>query len=79
SGCSATSVRGQGSPAAPPITDVAPADFPITGAAETEADVTARNALVDLQDYWAQTFPEVYGEDFSPLTGQVYSVDPGDV
>jgi predicted metalloprotease len=72
-------VRGQGSPAAPPITDVAPADLPITGAAETEADVTARNALVDLQDYWAQTFPEVYGEDFSRLTGQVYSVDPGDV
>ena len=79
SGCSTTSVRGQASPAAPPITDVAPADFPITGAAETEADVTSRNALADLNDYWAQTFPEVYGEDFTQLSGGYFSVDPGDV
>ena len=79
SGCSTTSVRGQASPAAPPITDVAPADFPITGAAETEADVTSRNALADLNDYWAQTFPEVYGEDFTQLAGGYFSVDPGDV
>jgi len=78
-GCSTTTVRGQASPAAPPITDVAPADFPITGAAETEADVTSRNALADLVDFWSQTFPEVYGEDFAPLSGGYFSVDPGDV
>ncbi|WP_432277356.1 neutral zinc metallopeptidase [Klenkia sesuvii] len=78
-GCATTQVAGQASPAGPPITDVAPADFPITGAAETEADVTSRNALADLVDYWTQVFPEVYGEDFAPLTGGYFSVDPGDV
>ncbi|GAA4317188.1 neutral zinc metallopeptidase [Klenkia terrae] len=78
-GCGTTLVSGQASSAEPPITDVAPADFPITGAAETEADVTARNALADLNDFWAQQFPDVYGEDFPALTGGYFSVDPGDV
>ncbi|SDO22064.1 Putative neutral zinc metallopeptidase [Klenkia soli] len=78
-GCGTTLVPGRASSAEPPITDVAPADFPITGAAETEADVTARNSLADLNDFWAQTFPEVYGEDFPALTGGYFSVDPGDV
>ncbi|MCO7219066.1 neutral zinc metallopeptidase [Klenkia sp. PcliD-1-E] len=79
SGCGATLVQGQASSAEPPITDVAPDQFPITGAAETPADVTARNALADLNDFWAQQFPDVYGEDFPQLTGGYFSVDPGDV
>ena len=78
-GCGSTLVPGQASSAQPPITDVAPADFSITGAAETEADVTARNALADLEDFWAQTFPDVYGEEFPVLAGGYFSVDPGDV
>ncbi|SDG73060.1 neutral zinc metallopeptidase [Klenkia brasiliensis] len=79
SGCGGTLVAGQASSAEPPITDVAPDAFPITGAAETPADVTARNALADLNDFWAQQFPDVYGEDFPQLSGGYFSVDPGDV
>ncbi|GHE10287.1 neutral zinc metallopeptidase [Klenkia taihuensis] len=79
SGCGTSIVTGQASSAQPPITDVAPEQFPITGAAETPADVTARNALADLVDFWTQQFPEVYGEDFPQLAGGYFSVDPGDV
>lgn len=79
SGCGTTFVGGQASSAQPPITDVAPDQFPIAGAAETPADVTARNALADLVDFWGQQFPEVYGEDFPQLAGGYFSVDPGDV
>ncbi|KQS73264.1 neutral zinc metallopeptidase [Modestobacter sp. Leaf380] len=78
-GCSSTLVPGQASPAGPAISDVAPGDFPITGAAETEVDVTMRNALADLDAYWKAQFPDVYGEDFPSLTGGYYSVDPNDV
>ncbi len=79
SGCGTTTVSGQASSAEPPITDVAADAFPITGSAETPADVTARNALADLNDFWTQQFPDVYGEDFPQLTGGYFSVDPGDV
>lgn len=78
-GCSGQLVNGQASSAEAPVTDIAPADFEIIGAAGTPADTTARNALADLNTFWQQQFPEVYGEDFPALTGGYYSVDPSNV
>ena len=37
----------------------------------------ARNALADLEMFWAEQFPEVFGTDFQPLQGGYFSVDPG--
>jgi predicted metalloprotease len=78
SGC-ATIVIGEGSPLAPPVVDAAEGEVPITGADDSAIDELARNALADLESFWAQQFPEVYGEEFPPLQGGYFSVDPDDV
>lgn len=75
SGCSVV-VVGQGSPARPPATD---AGTGVAGGTDEEVDVLAGNALADLETYWAERFPEVYGVPFEPLRGGYFSVDPGDV
>jgi predicted metalloprotease len=51
----------------------------IVGAVDGPVDQQARNALADLETYWAEQFPEVYGQDFEPLQGGYFSVDPDDV
>ena len=70
-------VTGLGSPARPPATDVATGDVEVVGATDEEVDVLARNALADLETFWAEQFPEVFGADFQPLQGGYFSVDPG--
>jgi predicted metalloprotease len=59
--------------------DVAPADLPITGAADDDVDRVARNALADLTTYWSQQFPGTFSRPFTPLTGGYFSVDPDDL
>ncbi len=76
-GCS-TMVTGAPVPANGLRQDVADSDFEIIGATDSEIDKTARNALADINDYWSQTFPELYDGDFEPLTGGYYSIDPDD-
>jgi predicted metalloprotease len=51
----------------------------VVGAVDGSVDDQARAALADLEDYWAQTLPEVFGEEFVPLQGGYFSVDPDDV
>jgi predicted metalloprotease len=75
SGCSVV-VTGLGSPARP-ATDVATGDVEVVGATDEEVDVLARNALADLEVFWAEQFPDVFGADFPPLQGGYFSVDPG--
>nr|MBA3369298.1 neutral zinc metallopeptidase [Geodermatophilaceae bacterium] len=58
--------------------DVADSDFEIVGSTDSEIDKTARNALTDINDYWSQTYAELYEDDFEPLTGGYYSIDPDD-
>jgi predicted metalloprotease len=74
-GCSAGLVVGQATPGAGEPVDVAPDDFPITGAGDTATDQLARNALADLNTFWSQAYPEFYGQDFTPLQNGYYSVD----
>jgi predicted metalloprotease len=50
----------------------------IVGAVEGPVDEQAGNALADLEDYWGQTLPDVFGERFVPLQGGYFSVDPDD-
>lgn len=74
-GC-ASSITGAPSPANGLRQDVADSDFEIVGATDSDIDVTARNALADINDFWTQSFPDLFGTDFAPLTGGYYSIDP---
>jgi predicted metalloprotease len=73
-GCS-TPVVGAASPGAREPVDLAAADLPITGSVDGALDRYVRNALGDLQDFWAQSYPEFYGGDLEPLSGGFFSVD----
>ena len=75
-GCSVV-VTGLASPARPPATDVATGDVEVVGATDEQVDVLARNALADLETFWAGQFPDVFGTEFQPLQGGYFSVDPG--
>lgn len=51
----------------------------VVGAVEGSVDEVTRDALADLEVYWADVLPEVFGTGFQPLAGGYFSVDPGDV
>ncbi|MGK5114986.1 MULTISPECIES: neutral zinc metallopeptidase [unclassified Geodermatophilus] len=78
SGCSVV-VLGRPRAADPPPDDATPGRVAIVGAVDGPIDVLARNALADLEDYWAEQFPEVHGSRFDPPRGGYFSVDPADV
>lgn len=73
--CSA--VDGSGQPGAVETAgNVAAADYPIVGDGNTSFDQLARNALVDIDQFWDEAYPLVdNGKAFKPLTGGVYSVE----
>jgi hypothetical protein len=79
SGCAVAFVPGSGSPASGPTGTVEAGEFPIIGAVDGEIDLLARNALSDLNTYWAEQFPPTFGIEFTPLSGGYYSVDPDDI
>ena len=56
-GCSAEMVAGQASPGPGEPSDATPDDFPITGVSDAPIDRVARNALADLNAFWADASP----------------------
>lgn len=48
----------------------------INGDASDPANVLAIAAIDDLEQYWANEFPELYGEEFQPVSGGFYAVYP---
>jgi predicted metalloprotease len=78
-GCAVTLIDGTASPAPGAAGDADPQDFQIIGATDDEIDQIARNALLDLNTYWADQFPGTFDRDFTPLAGGYYSVNPNDV
>lgn len=75
-GCASTVVVGTASPGSGEPVDVAARDFPVTGAGATAIDRFARNALSDLNAFWAQAYPRYFHGTFTPLAGGYFSVDP---
>lgn len=51
----------------------------IEGAGDGPVDRLTEGALSDLEEYWSQQFPQVFGTEFEPLQGGFFSVDPEDV
>jgi predicted metalloprotease len=78
-GCAVTLVDGTASPAAGTGGNVDPQEFQVIGATDSDIDRIARNALLDLNTYWAEQFPPTFDQEFTPLAGGYYSVDPNDV
>ena len=74
-GCAAEVVVGAASPGPGEPVDVAPEAFPITGVDDSGTDQLARNALTDLDTFWADAYPEFYGEEYTSLEGGFFSVD----
>ena len=54
-------------------------EAPVSGAQGGDVDRLAQAALADLEVYWAEQFPQVFGQEFTPLQGGYFSVDPDDV
>jgi predicted metalloprotease len=50
----------------------------VVGSDGGTVDEQARSALADLETFWVQRFPGVHGQDFQPLQGGYFSVDPDD-
>ena len=74
-GCTST-VTGSAAPGGDVVADVTADEFPITAAVDGDpVDQASRNALTDLYTFWAQAYPDTFGEDFEELQGGVYSVD----
>src|SRR4051794_24061379 len=63
----------------PPVSSVPKGTIDIVGASDDPIDQLTANALADLEDFWTQTFPDVYGKEFQPLQGGYFSVDPNNV
>lgn len=74
-GC-ARVIDGQGQTTDGVRPNVAPSNLEIVGSGDEEVDTVSRNALADLETFWEETFPEVYGAEFQPVAGGYYSVDP---
>ncbi|HEY9474448.1 MAG TPA: neutral zinc metallopeptidase [Mycobacteriales bacterium] len=44
----------------------------------TEVDRVAGNAVSDIQDFWTEQMPTVFGKRYRRISGGIYSVDPHD-
>ena len=75
----ATVVVGGPQEGRPPGAPRAAGDVIIVGAADDPVDDRARDALADLEGYWDQVFPDVFGQRFQPPEGGYFSVDPNDL
>jgi predicted metalloprotease len=53
--------------------------FPINGAVGSDYDKLAAKAMVDIESFWTEEFPQISGgEKFQPLQGGTWSVDGSD-
>jgi hypothetical protein len=75
-GCT-TAVAGTAAPARPTTADATAAEVEIRLAEEGDpTDRAARNALADVLAYWDETYPQVFGGTFGPISGGFWSIDP---
>lgn len=61
------------------LKDVPDAKIPIKGLPNgkpTQVDRIAGNAISDIQAFWTEEMPTVFGKNYKPISGGIYSVDP---
>lgn len=54
----------------------APDGIKITGDESAEVNKLAMSAIADLQKYWGEEYPKLYGSDYEPVAGGFYAVVP---
>jgi len=60
--------------AATPTSKAADAgDIKITGDAASPVNKIAISAIADLQKYWTDEYPKLYGSDYKPVEGGFYA------
>ncbi|MGI8695633.1 MAG: hypothetical protein ACR2JQ_03120 [Mycobacteriales bacterium] len=75
-GCAST-ISGDGSYASEAALKDAPnVELAVHGTDHGESDRIAENAISDIQRFWTNAFPPVFGTAYRPVTGGFYSVDP---
>ncbi|CAN5486830.1 neutral zinc metallopeptidase [soil metagenome] len=52
------------------------ADIEIVGDAEAPVNKLAMAAIVNLQEFWGEQFPKLYGDDYAPVEGGLYALTP---
>lgn len=50
-------------------------DLEIAGDDGSELNVVLANAIEDLEVFWADAYPDAYGDDYEPLSGGLYAID----
>lgn len=58
----------------PTATPTATPTVEISGDASAAVNVLAVAAIVDLQSYWQEVFPELYGDDYQEVAGGLYAL-----
>lgn len=48
----------------------------IEGDSSTAVNELAMEAIADLQTYWSEEFPKLYGQDYKPVEGGLYALTP---
>jgi len=69
---------GPSSTTAPPTTTTTappPPDVSVQGSDGSATNETIANAIADLQAWWADEFPKLYGEEYRPVAGGFYAID----
>ncbi|GAY15017.1 neutral zinc metallopeptidase [Mycobacterium sp. shizuoka-1] len=60
----------------PPVAKTAPDEITINGDASASVNKIAVSAIADLQKYWADEYPKLYGDDYRPIEGGFFAVIP---
>ena len=75
-------VAGCGGPKAPEAAQKStakkadPSSITIEGDASTPVNKLAIEAIADLQAYWSDQFPKLYGKEYEPVMGGLYALTP---
>lgn len=59
----------------PPTTAPPPADVEVIGSDGSDVNLVAANAIEDLESFWADAFPAVYGDPYEPVGGGFFAID----
>lgn len=50
-----------------------PVDLPVTGKTDSPLNLVATTAIADLEEWWGEQYPELFGEEYLPLSGGLYA------
>ncbi len=61
----------------PPTTAPPPVDVEVIGSDGSDINLVAANAIEDLEVFWSDAFPTVYGDPYEPVGGGFFAIDSG--